>query len=256
MALRFYISRILHNKIKLFFICLILIMPSLEIIQIVFDVIYFGLPRPNPNYVTFLAGYRGHVFESIMLWFMPLYLLIITAEDSIEDYDIGYRNILISKIGKKNYYLNKLVGSFAVAFVIVLVALLIDIILLHTLFSGGQDMPVDPNDSPENLLYTISNAHPITANIVFAVVTAFLSGLISMVGAALAIVVHNRKIVYSVTFLLWFIPVLLKTSLMLVVQPFSEYDFDDLIPIFLSVSVSYIVIVAVVTVWEVKFEEI
>nr|AAA22587.1 type-II membrane binding region [Bacillus subtilis] len=38
----------------------------------------------------------------ILLWFLPLYFLLLCADDSIQDYKTGYHYILISKVGTKN----------------------------------------------------------------------------------------------------------------------------------------------------------
>ena len=58
------------------------------------------------------TGGIGHMFQSLLLWFMPIYCLVLTADDCIEDYNIGLKNVIISKIGKKKYVQTHLIKSY------------------------------------------------------------------------------------------------------------------------------------------------
>lgn len=102
MELQSYFFRILQDKFKLAVIVILFSLPILEVVQIAWGV-YQGLSIPNPNFATFLSLYTiRHYLQRIMIWFLPLYLLVITSEDTLEDYSAGYRSILISKIGKNS----------------------------------------------------------------------------------------------------------------------------------------------------------
>ena len=79
--------------------------------------------------------------------------------------------------------------------------------------------------------------------------------LIAAVGTSIALIAPNRKMVYSMTLIVWLIPMVLKRSLVFVFQPFSEYDFSDLIPIFLSVSVAYVLIIVCTVFWRLRDDE-
>ena len=79
--------------------------------------------------------------------------------------------------------------------------------------------------------------------------------LIATVGVGIALIAPNRKIVYSLTLIIWFIPIMLNKSLVLIFKPFSEYDFKDLLPIFFSVTFSYVLIIICMALWRLKDDE-
>lgn len=118
-------------------------------------------------------------------------------------------------------------------------------------------MDMEPGDSPENFLYNLSMQHPLMANLLFDLVTSFVCALICTVGVALSLALRNRKIVYSMSLLLWLLPVALaKKSLLLLFQPFSEYDFNDLLPTFAAVTIVYLLVIVLSMLWRIKNEEV
>ena len=161
--------------------------------------------KPYPLYVTFLSCYsQGHIFQMIYLWFLPLYLLVIVGEESIVDYITGYKNILICKMGKNKYILQKMKSAFIVSFTIVFVGLGLNLILSQVVFNGGTNTPFDAEplkyDSfvmVETFLFEISYTHPLTTNIVYILITAIFAGVLGMMGAALAISIHERKMQFG-----------------------------------------------------------
>ena len=84
------------------------------------------------------------LFRSIFLIF--LYLLVIVGEECIVDYITGYKNIkniLICKMGKNKYILQKMKSAFIVSFTIVFVGLGLNLILSQIVFNGGTNTPFD-----------------------------------------------------------------------------------------------------------------
>ena len=55
-----------------------------------------------------------------------------------------------------------------------------------------------------------------------------------------AISIHERKMVYALTFAIWFIPILFKNSSMHIFQPFIEYDFNVAVPVAIWLSLIHI----------------
>jgi len=178
------------------------------------------------------------MFQAVFLWFMPLVVIVIAVEDCIEYQKIGYQDILISKAGKKQYILHQLLKGFWAIFLLVEFALVINLILVHIVFEGGQF-------SPYSMDGTISELHnwemslPIVTNLIFATITAFFSGLITMVGIITTFQTNDRRIVYGITLIFWFVPFLRKNSLMLLFQPYAEYGIETLMPIGVSVGLLY-----------------
>lgn len=243
MIIDFLIKRLWKDSIRNILFCIILFYPLIEIIFYLKD-IPLGEKVYYPDYSFFLmcntAG-TGHMFQTILLWFMPIYCLVLTADDCIEDYNLGLRNVIISKIGKKKYVQSHLAKSFIYTFILVLGALVINLVMVHIIFAGGQFSPFADEGNFASLFYQWEVNHTLLTNILFLIITAFMCGLIAMVGTINAIMIHNKKIVYGVTMVFWFIPFLQKKSLMYLFQPHSEYVLDTLLPIGVTVSCVYIV---------------
>lgn len=258
------IRRILHDRIKMTLVVILLLLPSLEVAQILYEHFKYGFELPYPLYATFLSLYsRGHVLQSLYLWFLPLYYLIIVGDDCIEDYDTGYKNLLTCRMGKKKYIKTKLSSAFLIPFFIMLSGLLINFIIVKVVCAngtylqfGGDYMVYDSKNMPETLLFELSYTHPLITNFVYMLVTSFFSGLICIVGTLLSIVLHNRKLVYALTFALWFGPVLPQNSFMFVLQPFMEYGFNVVVPLFIWIAGLYLQTAVLLYIWEAKFVEI
>lgn len=205
---------------------------------------------------------RAHISNDLSV-FLPLYLLVIVGEECIVDYITGYKNILICKMGKNKYILQKMKSAFIVSFTIVFVGLGLNLILSQIVFNGGTNTPFDAEPLKYNsfvmvktFLFEISYTHPLTTNIVYILITAIFAGVLGMMGAALAISIHERKMVYALTFAIWFIPILFKNSSMLIFQPFMEYDFNVVVPVAIWCIVLYILVIITAIIWEKKIVEV
>ena len=145
--MRQQLNRIISDKKSIGMIIFMLVIPILDIVQIYYqDIIICNgeMGKPYPLYVTFLSCYsQGHIFQMIYLWFLPLYLLVIVGEESIVDYITGYKNILICKMGKNKYILQKMKSAFIVSFTIVFVGLGLNLILSQIVFNGGTKTRFD-----------------------------------------------------------------------------------------------------------------
>ena len=251
--MRQQLNRIISDKKSIGMIIFMLVIPILDIVQIYYqDIIKFNgeMGKPYPLYVTFLSCYsQGHIFQMIYLCFLPLYLLVIVGEECIVDYITGYKNILKA--------------AFIVSFTIVFVGLGLNLILSQVVFNGGTNTPFDAEplkyDSfvmVETFLFEISYTHPLTTNIVYILITAIFAGVLGMMGAALAISIHERKMVYALTFAIWFIPILFKNSSMHIFQPFMEYGFNVVVPVAIWCIVLYILVIITAIIWEKKIVEV
>ena len=154
-------------------------------------------------------------------------------------------------------------SAFIVSFTIVFVGLGLNLILSQIVFNGGTNTPFDAEPLKYNIfvmvktfLFEISYTHPLTTNIVYILITAIFAGVLGMMGAALAISIHERKMVYALTFAIWFIPILFKNSSMLIFQPFMEYDFNVVVPVAIWCIVLYILVIITAIIWEKKIVEV
>ena len=252
-----FFLRIIHDKVKLLFVIVIVALPVIQVVQVWTVCNKIGLGFYSPPYATFVAlpGVAHHILNRVFTWFMPLYMVLIFADTVIEDSQTRLSNSEIARTGKKSYIRTKVLGTFTMAFILIAFSMLLNLMLCYIVFSGGKFIGMDPGDSPENFLYNISHAHPLLANIAFDLVKAFMCALIATVGASIALIAPNRKIVYSLTLIIWFIPIMLNKSLVLIFKPFSEYDFQYLLPIFFSVTFAFVLIIICMAFWRLKDDE-
>lgn len=236
MKLSYYIKRIINHKVKILFILFLFALP---IFDLIFTFIYVpvGATPERADFNSFLAATStAGLFHSLMLHFLPVFLLIIAGEDCFEDATTGYRNILISKWGKKNYIKTYILKAFCISFFVVFLSLMLNLLMAHIIYNGALYSRFDEllimNQEQSSLMYN-EVTHPLITNICYIFITAILSGVIGAAGAALAMAIKNRKIVYPLLFLLWYMLTSLDKSIMLALQPFCEYGLDTKIPIYL-----------------------
>lgn len=92
-----HIYRIIKNKLTIIIFTIIILIPCVDI-----SLLLMTNTEYHPAYAFFLSGTSvGHASQMILLWFLPLYFLLLCADDSIQDYKTGYHYILISKVGRK-----------------------------------------------------------------------------------------------------------------------------------------------------------
>mgnify|MGYP006943367000 CR=1 FL=1 len=111
------------------------------------------------------------------------------------------------------------------------------------LFQKGLQFVIEKLHLKEKAVYTV-------------LITAIFAGVLGMMGAALAISIHERKMVYALTFAIWFIPILFKNSSMHIFQPFMEYDFNVIVPMAIWCIVLYILVIITAIIWEKKIVEV
>lgn len=111
----YYITRIFNNKLKLGIILYIFIAPIIDILLTLID-LSKGASVPAPYLATFLGGFSIGGLRKLFMWYLPLPLAIVVADDCIEDYKIGYKNILVTKRGKNKYFVLNILKSFVISF--------------------------------------------------------------------------------------------------------------------------------------------
>ena len=244
------------KKSKFFLICtiILLVFPSLEIIQI-FLQINKGGSVPEPLYAFFLAGYSNFgMLQSIFFWFLPIYLMLLVADDSIVEFKTGYYNIILSKCSKRTYCLEKVVTSFFISFMVMFFALLLNLLLVNLIFRNGTYNIYEGLDLTENYFFEVCLNHPLITDVLYLVLVSLITGICGSLGAACSLFFKDKKYAYVVTFAMWFILVMQKKSLMLLLQPFNEYPLSDLLEILISYLVIFLGSIAILLKYEIKNE--
>lgn len=229
-----YFIRIINNKLKLSIIIFIFMLPVLDIVMTLID-IHNGASALNPMIAAFLGNTIFMGLQKLLLWYLPLFLAIIVSDDCIEDFRLGYKNLLISKLGKKRYYFLNIIKSFVLSFFILLIPLIFNLLMTQIAFSGGTYNLYLTEDIEK--ISALKNAfqHPLMTNLVYILLASFISGVLGMGSTAIAISFPNRFIVYPVVFVLWYIPSLFNPSIINAFQPFTEYTLADVMHIIMLV---------------------
>lgn len=267
MKATYYFKRIINDKVKLFFIILLFIMPMLDLILTIIQVPITGAYPEKADVYTFLHGSYLHnqISYPLVLYFLPIYLLAIAGEGCFEDVTTGYRNVLISKWGKKNYVKTNIIKAFCISFSVIFISLLLNLLMAHILYSGSEYSEIEEvliYFKPEDLYY-IEAKNPLLTNFIYIFPVSFLSGLLGSSGAALAMAIKNRKIVYPILFLLWFLPQFLDERMQILdygitaaFQPFTEYSLGAKVLINIIASCVFLAITIAAAIKVIRYDKI
>lgn len=230
---------------------LILIFPVIDILLMLND-IHNGGSVLEPNLASFLSSTIFNGAQILLFWYLPLYFLLIAADDCIEDFKTGYKNILITRWGKKKYFRVNIIKGFIIGFVIIFLTLALNMLLTQITFAGGTYTGCDSNDGQINRI----SQYPFLTNCIYIFVASFISGIVSMGAVSLALALHNRYLVYPIVFLLWYIPSTVDRSIILALQPFTEYSLFDVLPTILIVIAINIAAVVFAYIKVIKYEQV
>jgi hypothetical protein len=248
-------NRVLRNKLSRIVILAIILIPCMEIIQLLSAVIY------EDSYLAeafFLSGSTiGHVTQIILLWFLPLYLLVICSDDPIQDKKTGVRDIWISKLGKKKYFFVKLKASFIVSFSVIFLALTINFLINSLFFDMAGFSSANNYDGVSGETFIKMQVEsPYLSIFLFSLTTSFFAGLIGAAGTCFSMLTYDKKITYPVTFAFWYILISNEGTVMYLFQPFAEYGLETLVPIFITSTLAFLVLYILTYLHEVKINEI
>lgn len=250
----FFVEKLWKNKFRNAIFVAILFYPLIE--TLVFAKLFTTQGVYKPAECFFLrcntAGYH-HLFQTLFLWPLPMYLLTLFSAMYWSEKKTGYKNAIISRIGKKKYIKKSLSLSFCGAFVLVMASMCLNMLVSHLLFNGGKLSNIEMELIKDSFLKW-QVLHPCMANLLFSLILAFVAGIVAMAGATCTIMTTNLKNVYGVIMAAWFVLLLKKNSIALLFQPASEYSLDTLGPIFVEVVILFVTIGCVAYFKEMKSE--
>ena len=218
----YYITRIFNNKLKLGVILFIFAAPILDVLKALIDVSK-GAAVPFPALAAFLGSF-------MLTGYLPLFLAIIVADDCIEDYRIGYKNILVTKRGKNKYFALNMLKSFTVSFLILVIPLLLNLLMVHIVFSGGTFLFIAQESIKVIPSMAEQFSHPMFYNLLCIFLFSFVGAFVGSGATALAMAFPNRFILYPLDFILWYIPCIMESSVRGAFQPFTEYPLSKYFP--------------------------
>ncbi len=247
----YYFKRIFNNKVKLALILFIFFLPVTVILTSLKDISNGGSVY-LPDLATFLTTPNGGVCHSLISGYLPMYFLLIAGDDCIEDYKTGYKNLLITKWGKNRYFWFNIVKGFVIGFCVILLSLALNMLMVYIAFAGGSYTAFC--SYKEFMLYVMTT--PFLDNCIYILLFSFMSGIVSMGGVALALALHNRFMVYPITFILWYLPSAVSVSVRHMFAPFTEYPITYSLPTYLAVVGINIALVIFAYVKVMKYEQV
>lgn len=254
MKLKYYIMRTINNKLKISVIILIFLYVIIDAFSFLHD-IPLGGSVYEPNLTSFLVGSPYSSAFHLLIWYMPLYLLLIVADDCIEDYRLGYKQLLISKWGKHSYLRTNLFKGFVLSFAVFFVALMLNLVIINIIFAGGTYKPFLLEDLNSMELWAYQNA--LLNNIIYIVLTSIFAGIVGVGAVAISISIHNRLLVYPIVFIMWYIPFgFFENTIIYAIQPFTEYSIFDASPSIAQFVVINLIAIMFMYIKELKYEKV
>lgn len=251
-----YYHRLIHNRKTQLMILLITLIVLSDILILINN---FSSAWLIPHLATFLAGSSmGHIPQIILIWFLPVFLLIMGSDNYIQDYKTGYRNIVASKEGRKRYYKTMLFGNMSFTFLVIVLSLLLNMIIAYLVFKEGTyDMGNSLSIYSENPLFTLVYSYPLASNIVYIIIFGFFASLCAGMATAISWIFPDVKYTYPLSFAIWFSQILgLRYSIALIFQPFNEVYLEDFIIIFIKSAILFITIIIFAFIYKVKSNEV
>lgn len=225
----YYFSRIINNKIKLSIVLLFFFIPVLSILLTLKD-IHLGASVYYPELNAFISLFApvSPGMSNLFFNYLPLLLAIIVADDCIEDYKLGYKNLLITKWGKNKYFLINMAKGFVFSFFIILIPLLVNLVMTQFIFAGGTYTAVDFSYIENTPSFKESIAQPMLYNIMCTFIAVTFSGILGMGATAVSMALHNRFIVYPIVYIMWYLcNSLPEHNIICAFQPFTEYRLTE-----------------------------
>lgn len=216
--LTYYFKRILNNKVKLALILFILFLPVTTILTSLKNISNGGSVW-LPDLAAFLTIPDGGICHALITGYLPMYFLLIAGDDCIEDYKTGYKNLLITKWGKNRYHWFNIVKGFVTGFSVILLSLALNMLMVYITFAGGRYTAFGNYEIFMQYVMTT----PFWDNCIYILLLSFMSGIVSMGAVALSLALHNRLMVYPITFILWYLPSAVTVSVRYMFAPFTEY---------------------------------
>lgn len=185
----------------------------------------------HPAKGAFLSAVtEGHINQMMYKWLLPIYLLLIYCDKTIEEIRSGYFSVMMLREGKKQFLKSKYKCAFVMGFMIVFLTLFINFILSIIMLHGGKDMGMDISYFPTHPIFVFSLKYPYIAYSIYIMIVSILGGGCAMICTGLSLVVKQYRYLYVISFLIWYIQIIAPKSLTYVMQPFIEYDWQYVLP--------------------------
>lgn len=196
-----------------------------------------------PPDAAFLSGLsHGHIPQTIIIWLMPIYLLLLGAGDHCAEHASHMDDMTKMRSSHKTYYA-KLLAQFLYITITFIILATINYLVCLVVFRHGQ---YASNMYKDNLPLLLSNRKPYISYITFIILFGLLSACYATAITALSTLIPFRLIVWIISFYFWYSQLSYLPDLY---QPYTEVTFamrlHDLvlyiIPLLIVIIISVIV---------------
>jgi hypothetical protein len=239
--------RIFKSRRSIIFIAIVILLPFLDLIMI-FNQVYgdyimnsskyahapFKSQILHPAFASFLSGNsRGHIAQMLLIWILPLYIMIIYSDSSIQEKMHGYSVILYGKVNRMKFIRNRLIVSFTIPMIICFISMAFNFIVANIIFSSGKDLMGAEYTLDSGILSNFSSFclyHPSLTYCFYIIGFSIIAGGCGILCTSISMFFNNYKIAYPLVFFIWFAQVISPFSLTYAIQPFIEYGPNYFVP--------------------------
>lgn len=154
-----------------------------------------------PPHAAFLSGRsHGHIPQTIIIWLMPIYLLLLGAGDHCAEHASHMDDMTKIRSSHKAYYA-KLISQFLYITITFIILAAINYLVCLVVFRHGQYTSFLGKD---DLPLLLSSRSPYLSYITFIILFGLLSAFYATAITALSTLIPYRLIVWIVSFYAWY----------------------------------------------------
>lgn len=181
----------------------------------------------HPAKASYLSGSSGgHLTQTLLIWLMPFFVLNLVSDRYILEYQKGYTNAILTRASKKRYIVNKLFSSFLIPFFVFSISLLLNFIIAQIIFADGYNFNGMEVFAEEGGWFQYMYKNPNIVYLLYVFITSIVAGTCGIISQCIALVSKKYTVTYLLAFFLWMGLIMIKYSIIYLIQPFTEYGMD------------------------------
>lgn len=180
---------------------------------------------------------EGHITFILIMWFLPIYYLLIINDKTINEFSDKYKYLIFSKENFSVLFKNKLIFSFLFGFIFMFILIIFNSVLCYIIYKNNTFLSYDIDTWDGFLKYKLLN--PFITIFFYSMLISVYSGLVSTFNSALCMAIPKRLIVYPIVTIINLLLFTFNfTGLNKIIQPFVE---GSLINLMLNVTIVFFI---------------
>lgn len=160
---------------------------------------------PDNMYESFLGGEGYTFFGELFYSFLPIMAVFSYGTSYFKDKRDGYANLLITRIGKNNYFVSKLIASFLLGGTFCVIPYFVSLFASSLLYPANY-----PNvmswDSPlieRSLMSGVYYVHPMIYMLAYSVIVFLVGGILALCALIASVYAKNEMVVIFCPYVLY-----------------------------------------------------